>query len=217
MKTKFSLKTLVLPFTLIVFVLIVPFMPVRAADQVDIPAFSDFTTAVQNGQAGVVRGVYVPGLFALPVVQQPADNGGYITTTDGVVTQFGLAAQYGTIGLLAHNNLAGSNFIALIPGQVVQLVYGDGQIKDYVVELVYRFQALQPYSEMSDFVDLASGQQYIAWDVFNMVFAGGDHVTFETCIEANGKSSWGRLFIVALPYVANNEPAVFSTRLLVRR
>jgi hypothetical protein len=35
--------------------------------------------------------------------------------------------------------------------------------------------------------------------MFKRVFAGERHVTFQTCIAANGTISWGRLFVVAKP------------------
>jgi len=35
--------------------------------------------------------------------------------------------------------------------------------------------------------------------MFDRAYEGGRHVTFQTCIAAEGNSSWGRLFIIAAP------------------
>jgi hypothetical protein len=161
------------------------------------PAFSDFVKSVKNGEANTVRGVYVEGSLAFPVIQQPVDNGGYVSKDANVVTQYRAAARYGTIGLLAHNYLAGANFESLAVGKKVQIVYGNGRIDTYEITSIYRYQALQPNSGSSPFVNLADGKTYTAWDVFQLVYTGGDHITFQTCIESNGVSSWGRLFIIA--------------------
>ncbi len=158
-----------------------------------------FIASVTDGQAGVVRGVYVPNVLALPVRQQPANNPSYVSPESGVATQFAAAASLGVTGLLAHNYLAGADFFKLAMAQDVQIVYGDGTVKLYRVTAIYRYQALDPYSPYSDFVDLSTGETLSAAQVFSMVYAGGDHVTFQTCIERNGNWSWGRLFVIAIP------------------
>ena len=163
------------------------------------PSSDAFITSVADGQAGVVRGVYVPGVLALPVRQQPADNPTYVSPENGVATQFAAAASLGVTGLLAHNYLAGAKFFKLAEVQDVLIVYGDGAVKRYRVTAIYRYQALDPYSPYSDFVDLSTGETKSLGEVFNLVYGGGDHVTFQTCIENNGVSSWGRLFVVATP------------------
>jgi len=164
-----------------------------------LPSLEAFTASVADGQAGVVRGVYAPGTFAFPVRQQPADNPVYVSAEPRVVTQFGSAAALGVTGLLAHNYLAGTDFFKLVEGQDVQIVNGDGTVKLYRVTAIYRYQALDPYSPYSDFVDLSTDQTVSVGEVFNRVYAGGDHITFQTCIASNGISSWGRLFVIAVP------------------
>ena len=163
------------------------------------PSSDAFITSVADGQAGLVRGVYVPGVLALPVRQQPADNPTYVSPESGVATQFAAAASFGVTGLLAHNYLAGAKFFKLAEVQDVLIVYGDGAVKRYRVTAIYRFQALDPYSPYSDFVDLSTGATEAVGEVFNLVYAGGDHVTFQTCITNNGSASWGRLFVIAMP------------------
>ena len=164
-----------------------------------IPAFSEFSKAVQNNQAGVLRGVYVADVLALPIVQQPAGNAGYVSGNDGEITQFGMAAQFGNVGLLAHNNLSGRLFSKLAVGQEVRLVYGDGKVEYFVIKQISKYQALQPTSPYSSFRDLTNDESLTAEQLFNKVYRGDRHVTFQTCIEANGNLSWGRLFVVAQP------------------
>lgn len=159
-----------------------------------------FIFSVENGQAGQLVGVYVPLTLSLPVVQQPSGQPVYVSERPGIVTQFGMAAQYGTIGLLAHNTLAGSEFYKLKKGQQVVLVYGDGKTRSYAITAVRHFQALQPNSPYSDFVSLEGDSQKItSADLFSQMYSQGNQLVFQTCIDQNGNSSWGRLFITATP------------------
>ena len=176
-------------------------IPVRAGAINDpaLPRFADFSQTVQNGEADVLRGVYVPNVLALPVVQQPAGNAGYVSTRLGQATQFSMAAQYGNVGLLAHNTLSGRSFSGLAVGQEVRLVYGGGKVEYFVITEILQYQALQPDSTQSDFRDLAGGGTITAGQLFERVYAGERHVTFQTCIAAEGNLSWGRLFVLAKP------------------
>jgi hypothetical protein len=164
-----------------------------------LPGFADFSRSVQNGDAKVLRGVYVPDVLALPVVQQPADRPYYVSNRDGEATQFGMASQYGNIGLLAHNTRSGKFFSRLSIGQQVRLVYGDGRVEDFVVANILRFKATAPESVSSSFRNLDRNETLSAGEMFNRAYVGERRLVFQTCIEANGNSSWGRLFIIALP------------------
>ena len=164
-----------------------------------VPDFEHFSESVQNGQANVLRGVYVANVLALPVVQQPANHPFYVSGREGEVTQFSMVSQYGNIGLLAHNTRSGRFFSELATGQEVRLVYGDGKVAYFVVEQVLRFQALQPESVTSSFRNLDRNEVLSAGEMFNRVYVGGHRLVFQTCIDANGNTSWGRLFVVAVP------------------
>ena len=164
-----------------------------------LPNFVDFSQTVLNGKANTLRGVYVSEVLAMPVVQQPAGSPGYVSSNDGQVTQFSMAAQYGNVGLLAHNHLAGKFFSELAVGQEVRLVYGDGKVKYFIIAEVLRYQALQPNSPWSSFRNLGRDEVLSAEEMFKRVYFGDRHLTFQTCIEENGNLSWGRLFIVAVP------------------
>jgi hypothetical protein len=161
--------------------------------------FSDFSRSVQNGQADVLTGVYVSNVLALPVAQQPYGNAGYVSNNDNVATQFRMASQFGTVGLLAHNHLSGSSFSQLAIGQEVRLVNGDGSVKYFVIVEVLRYQALQPTSPYRSFRSLDKDETLSAEEMFKRVYFGDRHVTFQTCIEAEGNPSWGRLFVIAIP------------------
>lgn len=164
-----------------------------------LPNFADFYKPVQNGEVGILRGVYVPDVLDLPIVQQPADNPYYVSNHNGETTQFSMASQYGNIGLLAHNSLSGKLFSQLAAGQEVHLVYSDGRIEYFVIKDVLRYQALQPESVSSSFRNLDRNEVISAGEMFNRAYVGGYRLVFQTCIEANGNMSWGRLFVVAVP------------------
>ena len=164
-----------------------------------LPGFTEFSKSVQNNEANVLRGVYVTDVLALPIVQQPARNAGYVSSNVSELTQFRMASQFGNVGLLAHNTLSGKSFSQLAAGQEVRLVYGDGKVEYFVIQEVLSFQALQPSSPYSSFRDLNNDEILTAEQLFKTVYQGDRHVTFQTCIAANGISTWGRLFVIAVP------------------
>lgn len=147
-------------------------------DDAAIPEFSEFIAAVRDGEAGLLRGVYVPGVLAFPIVQQPADKANFVSSIDGLITQFGIPAQYGNIGLLAHNDLSGRFFFNLTLGQEVRLVYGDGKIETFVVTQILKYQALEPNSPYSSFKDLKTRDILTVAQMFEKAYLGDRHVTF---------------------------------------
>ena len=174
--------------------------------EADLPTFAEFSKTVQNNQAGVLTGVYVPDVLALPIIQQPAGNAGYVSPTNGQITQFGMASQFGNVGLLAHNNLSGKFFSELAVGQEVRLVYGNGKVEYFVITQILKFQALQPTSAYSSFRNLDKDETLTAEQVFKKVYTGDRHVTFQTCIAGPESLSWGRLFVMAVPKVLSQRP-----------
>lgn len=165
----------------------------------NMPTLGSFIESVKDGNAKVLRGVYIQGVMAYPIVQQPSGQPGYVSNDGKAITQFGMATEAGNVGLLAHNYLAGSNFPQLAPGQQVDLVYGDGKVESFIVTQVLKYQALDPNSSSSKFKSLDGETTLTAEELFRQVYRGTRHVTFQTCIEANGDFSWGRLFIIATP------------------
>lgn len=203
LKNQITRKTLNASLLVAIFISLFfnPISAFAAGNGATLPNFTDFSKTVQNGKANTLRGVYVSDVLALPVVQQPSNNAGYVSNNDGEATQFGMATQFGNIGLLAHNHLAGKSFSQLAIGQEVRLVYGDGKVDTFVVTEVLKYQALQPNSPYSEFRNLADDKTLTAEQMFKRVYFGNKHLTFQTCIENNGSLSWGRLFVIAVPKV----------------
>ncbi len=164
-----------------------------------LPSLPSFIDSIKDGSANTLRGIYVEGLIAFPIIQQPYGNPGYVSQTDGEVTQFSMASEVGNLGLLAHNTLAGATFSQLKTGDTIILIYGDGHTQGFVVEGVQQYKATDPLSPYSYFKDLSSDTTLSALDLFNKVYRGDYHLTLQTCIDNEGNASWGRLFIIAKP------------------
>ena len=171
----------------------------RPVVKINAGSLQEFVTSVENGQKNTVVGIYVPGLLALPVSQQPSGQAGYVTRNPNELTQFNLASQYGTVGILAHNDLAGADFTNIEVDDYAVVVYGDGHIDYYQVSKIEDYQALTPSSTFSDFIDLDNNRQMTAGNVFNRIYGPGNRLVLQTCITANGDPSWGRMFIIATP------------------
>lgn len=172
------------------------------------PQLSDFISRFINGDSNSLTGVYVANTFVFPIVQQPEGQDVFVSDTPETITQFRSASRFGTVGLLAHNSLAGADFFRLRLGQRVTLVRGDGSLREYKIQMIRRFQALDPESPFSQFIDLDKPQgELSSADVFNQMYNRGDQVVFQTCIAKDGNASWGRIFIIATPTVSAPEVA----------
>lgn len=162
------------------------------------PFFDRFVTAIINGDASKVVGVYVENVLALKVVQQPANNPAFVSGVRSVATYFAMVRkQTGNTGLLAHNYLAGIYYYDLQPGQIVVLIYGDGRTEEFIVANSEQFQALNPTSPTSNFVNVLTGEKLSSTALFKRVYGGGSKTTFQTCIAQGKDASWGRLFVIA--------------------
>jgi hypothetical protein len=168
--------------------------------ETSLPNLNAFARSVQNGNSRTLVGVYIPSQWAFPISQQPASNPGFVSSNPEVVTQFSLAAKYNTVGLLAHNYLAGSSFFDLDVSNRIAIIYGDGSVKFYLIKAVDQYRALSPNSPYSSFEDLHDPGVIISvTELFNRIYAPGDRLVLQTCIESNGNLSWGRLFVTATP------------------
>ena len=163
-----------------------------------VPPFWSFVESVADGELEL-KGLYIPSVLALEVVQQPKSQSAFVSSDPDKATQFGLASLYGTIGLLAHNYAGGADFDDVVVGDKVNLVYGDGRIQQYRVSSILEFQAIDPTNTRTSFVDLATQLKATAEDLFMKVYSGKPHLTLQTCISKGSISSWGRLFIIAEP------------------
>lgn len=178
---------------------------IAPADEPVVTPLEVFIAAVA-GEPNSITGVYVPGKLALRVLQQPENDPTYVSSIEGVVTQFIQAAQVNNIGLLAHNYASGRAFFNLTEGDLVNIIYGDGQIEAFSVHEIHRYQALQPDNPKGDFINLEDGQVLAAGQLFQKVYGGDRHVTFQTCLQNGNDISWGRIFIIATPVA----PAPFA-------
>jgi hypothetical protein len=173
-----------------------------SAEAQNVPSLNNFVTSVENGHSTIIRGLYARDIFALPVIQQPKDNPGFVANADDVVTEFSMAQRYGTIGMLAHNHKAGQYFPLLKLGDKIDVVYGNGNVETFIVTKVQRYQALAPNNPYTPFIDLETGEQKTVEQVFFGMYTGERHLTLQTCIAEGDELSWGRLFIIAEPLPA---------------
>jgi hypothetical protein len=158
----------------------------------------EFTSVLATSDSSKLVGIYVENLMAVRVVQQP--NASYVSSISGTVTQFGLANQYGSIGLLAHNYLSGSFFSELQSGDKIMLVYGDGSSKEYSVSAIKQYQALSPNDPYSKFIDLEEPETTLSsTELFKTTYTTKGNLVLQTCISKDGNVSWGRLFVIATP------------------
>ena len=154
----------------------------------------------ENRQLGVVGVLYLNDSMAFNIEQQPVGNSNFVTPLPNYVTEYQTAANYGTIGLLAHNYLAGQYFFQLLPGHEIELIYGDNRKENFVVTQIQKYQALSPNSSSSSFTDLDTGEYLTAPQLFRKMYANQTgHIVLQTCIYADQNLSWGRLFIIAEP------------------
>ncbi len=165
-----------------------------------VQSIEQFSASVTTGNSHQIVGVYVENKLAFPIVQQPTGNAAFVSTQSDVVTQFAMATQYGSVGLVAHNNLAGAKFSDLKVGDRAILIYGDGSKQTYEIKEIDEYQALSPYSPYSDFIDLSNpGTKLGSNDLFMKIYNPDNRLILQTCIAKEGVDSWGRLFVVAEP------------------
>ena len=177
--------------------------PVSAAGISFSSSQSDLTAIIdsdEDEQDSALRELDIENLISFQVVQQPAGNSNFITPLPNYVTEYQEASRYGTIGLLAHNYLAGRYFSQILPGQEIKLVYSDYHTDKFVVTEIQQYQALSPDSPSSDFIDLNTGKYFTASKLFRKIYSSQtDRLVLQTCIYAKQNPTWGRLFIIAEP------------------
>lgn len=193
-------KLIIIPFLALSVMVAFP-ARVQAQGGANLPSLDEFIAQVINGNEDELRGMYVPGVLAHTIVPQPEGNPMFISSEASTLTRFEMASQFGTIGLLAHNYIAGSDFYLLEEDQELYLIDGAGHVEIFIIREFMRYQALSPQDTASDFVDLETGEMLSASQLFMKVFQREGDVVLQTCIYADGEASWGRLFIIAVPYI----------------
>ena len=147
----------------------------------------------------IVSGVYLGDNHYLRVVQQPSGRPEFVSGVSGVATSFQLASSYGTIGLIAHNYLGGRFFLDVKEGDDIHVLDGYGRSRCYRVMRIRQFQALEPRSPRSRFIDLDTHQTATASEIFREIYTGEHHLVLQTCIEKGQIKEWGRQFVIAEP------------------
>lgn len=165
----------------------------------DFSALQDLLAGFDASRPADAQGLYAPGIFALPIVQQPQGKPVYVSIKPGEVTHFQLPERFGVIGMLAHNYLSGGDFYKLDIGQEVWLLFGSRYIKRYRVSSIERYQKLIPTSTDSDYVDLSTGNILTTAQLFARSYKGKHHLTLQTCLEKDGQLNWGLFFVLAVP------------------
>ena len=123
-----------------------------------IPSLELFIEQVKTSSIEQITGLYVENLFSFPVIQQPSDQPANVSPNDDLVTQFSSASAFGSLGFLAHNNLAGIKFPEIKNGDLISVVFGDGHFTQYQVTQIRRLQAVRPTDPYSSFLDLSNNQ-----------------------------------------------------------
>lgn len=176
-------------------------LPARPAGDVgrtdEASALRSFAQSVSDvNRTGLVTGIFAPGAFAAPVVQQPYNNPIYVSSREDQVTQFRTAQRAGSIGLLAHNYLLGKDFFELEIGSRLHIVYSNGRSQAYQVYVIKDYQALSLYT----FRELGTQTSIGQYPLFDQIYqTEGDRVVLQTCIQRGNNLSWGRRFILARP------------------
>ena len=170
------------------------------------PNLALFIEQVRNGSAEQTTGLYIENLFSFPVIQQPSDQPAYVSPNANMVTQFRSASAFGSLGFIAHNTLAGIKFPEIKNGDLISVVYGDGHYTQYQVIQIRRLQAVQPNNPYSSFIDLSNNQMLTVQEVFYQTYGVSNQLILQTCISSQGLDTWGRLFVIAVPYT----PATFE-------
>ena len=180
----------------------------QLAQSRDFPSLNQFIIAVSDGKAGVVRGIYVKGVLALPVIQQPIGDFVFVSNEDGVTTEFQNSARHGVIGIIAHNQLSGKLFYELKPGDEVFVVYGDSSLRHFRVTKTVQYQRLERDNPTSDFIDLSNGEKLTSTQVFQRHYQGKERITLQTCLENEGILNWGIIFVTAIPIVEESSESL---------
>ena len=152
-----------------------------------------------------IVGLYLGDDRYLRIVSQPVNRPEFVSSISRTATDFQLASRYGNIGLVAHNYLGGRYFLTLRIGDIIHITGSNRSKQDYIVRQIFQYQALDPRSPRSNFVNLQNNQMMTASDVFKKIYTGKHRLVLQTCIERGSIREWGRHFVIAR--LANRIPS----------
>jgi hypothetical protein len=167
----------------------------------DLSLFKDIESEFLTQHVPKASWVTVKDGFSLPILPQPADNAVYVTNRLNMITQFSRPALNGVTALLAHNYRSGKEFYNLNIGQRITVTYDEDLSRDYLVVSINRFRKIEPSNIYSRLVDLETDKELSSTEVYNRFYSGTHHVTFQTCLEGEGRLDWGLYFVVADPVI----------------
>lgn len=186
-------------------------LPTETTGQV--PDLEDFSLSLPQHGSDRVVGAYVKGKLAIRVLEQPAGHPGYVTSQPEAASHFKMPQAYGTVGLIAHDTLAGAAFSNLKVGDEIILFYENGGRGLFVVRQVRKLQALSPWSPTSAFREVNGPPATLsALSLFDQVYGGGYPLVLQTCITEHGNHAWGRLFVLA-ESVSNTQESALARKL----
>ena len=140
------------------------------------------------------------GHFYYPIVQQPSGNYWYVSKKENVVTQFSLANN---VTLMAHNYLAGEQFLDLDVGDTIYLMTKDGL-------MVYSVYDIDYYETISytRYRDLETDKVSTIYEIVEKHYSNTS-LTLQTCLEKDGDWTWGITFLSARR-VSTKSPALLT-------
>lgn len=161
--------------------------------------FLQLMSGVEERFGEATAALYVPDLFGFPILPQPEGEHGFVSAKADRVTQFGLAARHGVVGILAHNYLAGKDFYRLQLGQQLWIAASRHKVQLYQVIQIEAFQKIMRPGQPDRYVELSNDRVWSVAELFARYYTGRPHVVLQTCLEKNGRLDWGLTFIVAAP------------------
>jgi len=176
------------------------FLLVIGNDRLIIPVTGENASVNINLESSSGSTLYLDEEVALSIADQPNNNIGYVSNIPGVITRFRQAEKQGSIGLIAHNYLAGEKFFNLGVGDFLTLASNNEKTNQrYEIIEIKEFQALDPRSIHSKFRNLDTEEIISAHNLSQSIYGLEDHLILQTCIENDGDTEWGRLFVIAKP------------------
>lgn len=135
--------------------------------------------------------------YTFRVVQQPAGELNWVSRDTDTLTQYQAAQRYGVMGIMAHSGtLPGLAIANLKPGDVVTVDIG-GEKWQYVIEglELYRVEGVQYWP-------IPMGDVMTSTQLFERMYVdpapGYNRIVLQTCVEAGGFDTWGRLFVIGV-------------------
>jgi hypothetical protein len=146
--------------------------------------------------------ILIPGMLNAQIENQPWKVDEYVSRSSNTMTRFRLASDFGSIGLLAHNEMIGLDFSELEIGQEIFLILADGSYQAFEVIERHNYQAITPDSVYSQFRSLDDPASILtSTQLFLKIYAREGGLILQTCIMHEDNPNWGRYFVIAVPSI----------------